>query len=447
MPLKQHGAATNRDVLILGGGMTGLAAGLASGGLVLERRQQPGGICASYSLRPGSTRRCYGRCDDEETYRFEIGGGHWLWGADPVVMRLLRSFTPFRAYERNASVFLPDRGLSTPYPIQDHLHCLGGDEAARCVTELLQRGSGARPRTMQEWIVSQCGPTLAELFFSPFHELYTAGLWTEIAPQDAAKSPIDPAKVVRGALGSVSASGYNTTFMYPEGGFGPVVSGLAERCAIEYGAEVAAIDTTAKEVQLSDGSRVPYRTLISTLPLVKMAGLCSISIGPEPDPFTSVLVLNLGAEKGPRCPEAHWVYVPSSQPGFHRVGFYSNVDASFLPRGRREANTHAALYVEKAYRGGAHPSEEEKNRFCADVIAQLRAWEWIGHVELSDLTYVEVAYTWSRPNSTWRETLMKELARRDIYQVGRYGRWASAVTDQGLAHSVRDGLMAGGSLR
>jgi protoporphyrinogen oxidase len=427
--------------------MTGLAAGLGSGGLVLERRPQAGGICASYYMRPGSSRRCYGRCDDDEAYRFEIGGGHWMWGADPMVMRLLESFTPFRAYERNASVFLPDRSLMTPYPIQDHLHCLGPEEAARCVTELLNRNGSARPRTMRDWLVSQCGPTLANLFFSPFHELYTAGLWTEVAPQDAAKSPIDPAKVVRGALGSVSSSGYNTTFRYPQGGFGRVVSGLADRCAIEYGAEVAAIDTNAKEVHLADGSRVAYHTLVSTLPLVKMAGLCSISVDAQPDPFTSVLVLNLGARKGPRCPDAHWVYVPSSQPGFHRVGFYSNVDPSFLPRAHREANTHAALYVEKAYCGGAQPSDEEKTRFCADVIAQLRAWEWIDDVELSDLTYVEVAYTWSRPDSRWRETLLTELAGRDIYQVGRYGRWASAVTDQGLAQSVRDGLMAGASLR
>jgi hypothetical protein len=39
---------------ILGGGITGLAAGLSSGLPVLEAAPEPGGICSSYYVRPDS---------------------------------------------------------------------------------------------------------------------------------------------------------------------------------------------------------------------------------------------------------------------------------------------------------------------------------------------------------------------------------------------------------
>ena len=41
--------------IILGGGMTGLAAGMTSGGPVYEASNAPGGICSSYYVRPGFT--------------------------------------------------------------------------------------------------------------------------------------------------------------------------------------------------------------------------------------------------------------------------------------------------------------------------------------------------------------------------------------------------------
>lgn len=65
---------------ILGGGITGLAAGLSSGLPVLEAAPEPGGICSSYYVRPGSDQRLAHAPSDENAYRFELGGGHWIFG-------------------------------------------------------------------------------------------------------------------------------------------------------------------------------------------------------------------------------------------------------------------------------------------------------------------------------------------------------------------------------
>lgn len=42
------------------------------------------------------------------------------------------------------------------------------------------------------------------------------------------------------------------------------------------------------------------------------------------------------------------LYNPDAKSGFHRVGFYSNVDCSFQPKSARQANEGVSIYVERA---------------------------------------------------------------------------------------------------
>lgn len=57
---------------ILGGGVTGLSAGLKIGLPVFEAMSDPGGICSSYYVRPGESTRLAEAPVDGEAYRFEI---------------------------------------------------------------------------------------------------------------------------------------------------------------------------------------------------------------------------------------------------------------------------------------------------------------------------------------------------------------------------------------
>ena len=75
----------NQKVYILGGGMTGLAAGVVSKLPVFEAEEFPGGICSSYFNRPGDNRRFHTTPEDGKAYRFEFGGGQ-IWHVDDGVM-------------------------------------------------------------------------------------------------------------------------------------------------------------------------------------------------------------------------------------------------------------------------------------------------------------------------------------------------------------------------
>lgn len=433
-----HFNGNRKGVLILGGGMTGLAAGLASQWPVFEAEATAGGICSSYYVRPNSPQRLEIAPADGEAYRFEIGGGHWIFGGDPVLTRFLHSVTPVKSYPRVSSVFFPEQNLYVPYPLQNHLSYLPRDIRVTALTEMMT-GSKGNPETMADSLQQSFGATLTELFFGPFHELYTAGLWTRIAPQDGYKTPVDAALAIRGASERTPPVGYNATFLYPEQGLNTLSLQLADQCDIRYNKRVVRIDVQDKRVEFEDGSSLGYSTLISTLPLNKMLGLAGLKVEEDADPYTSVLVLNLGATRGPKCPADHWIYLPTTRAGFHRVGFYDNVDPSFLPRSSQGSADRVSIYVERAYLGGRKPSEQEIKAYADAVVCELQSWEFIREAEVIDPTWIDVAYTWSRPGSQWRAKALKQLDEKDIVMMGRYAKWKF----QGIADSIRDGLYVG----
>ena len=106
------------------------------------------------------------------------------------------------------------------------------------------------------------------------------------------------ALVIRGASEATPPIGYNTSYLYPRDGLNALAQGLAQGCDVRYGKRVAKVDIPSKTVYFQDGSSVRYESLLSTLPLNKMIEMTGLKIEEEPDPYTSVLVLNIGGVRG-----------------------------------------------------------------------------------------------------------------------------------------------------
>ncbi len=150
--------------IIFGAGMAGLAAGYVSGLPIFEAADAPGGICASYYLRPGTSERLFTPPDDGDAYRFEIGGGHWIFGGDAAVRQFINRLSSLKEHLRRSSVSFQNDALSVPYPLQNHLRYLGAEIAAQALTEM------ARPqasfRTMQEWLETCLARRCVSVFLS-----------------------------------------------------------------------------------------------------------------------------------------------------------------------------------------------------------------------------------------------------------------------------------------
>jgi protoporphyrinogen oxidase len=421
--------------------MTGLAAGIVSGLPIYEAEKHPGGICSSYYLRPGDPGRLPDSPADGEAYRFEIGGGHWIFGAEQEVLEFIRPLSSLKTYERQSAVYFPDQDLYVPYPVQNHLSFLPTEFAKKALAEIIT-GTQKPITTLSDWLRETFGKTLCDMFFLPFHELYTAGLQNQIAPQDPHKSPLDKALIMRGAQEKTPAVGYNAIFVYPEKGLNHLVNRMAGKCTIHFNKKVVGIDVDRKSVHFVDGTRVYYDKLLSTLPLNRMMEIAGLDSPTPADPYTSVLVLNIGAVRGPKCRGEHWIYIPQSRSGFHRVGFYSNVDHSFLPKSSRPLRNRVSIYVERSFLGPEAPASTAVRAYEADVVRELQSLGVIEEPEVMDANWIPIAYTWSRPASPWRDQSLKLLADHAIYQVGRYARWKF----QGIAESIKDGLIAGSAL-
>ena len=167
--------------IILGAGVTGLAAGFVSGFPVYEAEEHPGGICSSYYMRLGDPRRYYDPPADDEAYRFEFGGGHWLWVPNNLseIHKFITEFASLKKYNRKSAVFFPDMKFFVPYPLQYNLSYLPKNIRDRAIKEIFN-GSKRTIITLADWLENNFGATLCDLFFFPFHDLYSAGLLNKL---------------------------------------------------------------------------------------------------------------------------------------------------------------------------------------------------------------------------------------------------------------------------
>ncbi|UCC95672.1 MAG: FAD-dependent oxidoreductase [Candidatus Omnitrophota bacterium] len=434
--MQEARSTSKHSAVILGAGITGLTAAIKLGLPIYEAETTPGGICASYYMRAADKKRLNQAPGDDEVYRFEIAGGHWIFGADESILQFIRKFTSFKSYRRRSAVYFSEEGLYVPYPLQNNLRFLRKRIAKEALKELSSPSKDLSATTMKEWLTKNFGLTLCKLFFWPFNDTFTAGLYEHIKPQDFYKTPIDSSLIIQGFESEVPPAGYNITFVYPEGGLDVLIRGMAEKCNITYKKRVTKIDVRSKDVYFADGSIVSYKKLISTLPLRKVMEMTELKLNLKPCPYTSVLVLNIGALRGERCPDEHWLYIPDSKSGFHRVGFYSNVDSSFLPKSSRNSGNRVSIYVERGYQGGQRPSEQEIEAYVDSVVAELQGWSFIADVEVIDHTWTDVAYSWCWSDCYCRQKPLQILKEHGVYQLGRYGRWKF----QGIADSIMSAL-------
>lgn len=368
--------------LILGAGFSGMAAGIRTGATIYEATDKAGGICNSYT---------------KEGFQFFNGGPHLLFGKG-VGLEYIKSLVPVNEYEKIAGVYY---NTMLPYPFQT----MANKEF---------EGVGEKNKSLRSWLGQKFGREQCNLFFFPFNEKYTAGLYDQVIQDEDYKTPPS------------GSTGWVSTFCDPVNGLDDLVEKMANQCDIKYNRRAVKILSDSKMVEFSDGVLESYERLISTIPLGQLLSLCGktdIQL-----PYTSVLVLNIGAEPGINLPREHWVYVPFCNTGFHRISFYSNIDKSKAPQGK------VNLSVEIAFCGYEY-EDLDIDYIIYHVIQELQSWNFIGKTIVVDPSWVRTAYTWLYRKED-RDNAFDWLKERDILSIGRYGKWKF----QGVTQSIEDGL-------
>ncbi len=316
-------------VVILGGGLTGLVAAerlhrAAVETVVLEREDEPGGVCRSFE-RSGFT--------------FDLTG-HLLHVRDErtgAYLRQLGVWDDLDVHERRAAVVIG--GRVTPYPVQINTGRLAPDVRRDCLVGFVrawcQRRNGTGPaESFRSWVLENFGDGLGRYFFFPYNtklfrtapEELSADWVERYVPQPDLEDVID------GALGIERPGvGYNAVFRYPaRGGIRRLPDAVARFVrGLETGAEVIGVDLARRRVTLRDGRSIGFHRLVSTIGLPTLIDLLA---DPLPDEvaearrslrWVRVLNLALGVDGGAPA-EWHWLYFADSEIPFYRIGFPSN---------------------------------------------------------------------------------------------------------------------------
>jgi len=321
-------------IVVLGAGLSGLSASYHLGHercLLLERSEHAFGHIAS-TQRDGFT--------------WDIGP-HVSFTKNEYVRSLFAQSIEDSFDEVEVRVGNHYRGYWIDHPAQTSLHQVPQPQREACLASFLatrtqpDRGLPPAAPDYQAWLERAFGP----VFANTFPAVYTRKYWTR-EPRDLTTSWIGERMlypniedVQRGAVGPIQRPmHYITRVRYPRhGGYQSFAAGLARGSRVRYGADVASIDLSRREVWLGDGSRIGFEQMVNTLPLPVFISMCKdvparVTEAARQLSCSQLLVVNVAAPHEALRPE-HWLYVYDDDKLSTRINFTEKLSKNNAPAG------------------------------------------------------------------------------------------------------------------
>lgn len=438
-------AATEKKIVIIGAGPTGLGAAYRLKELgyrnfhVYERSPHIGGLASSFT--------------DPAGFTWDIGGhvmfSHYKY-YDDVFDKVMGS--DFQLNNRECWVRMFDTWV--PYPFQNNIRYLPKEVTFECLTGLIEaqtKRDHKAARNFDEFIDAVFGDGIARHFMKP----YNFKVWAH-PPKMMNKewigervAVLDINRAIRNViLGSDDFGwGPNNQFKFPlMGGTGEFYRRIGKAIGHEHfslNKKIDFINMMKKEIRFSDGEVVHYDQLVSAMPLDK---LCNDVINGEMPRHIKHAAAGLRHSGGymvgigikQPCPSTKsWMYFPEDNCPFYRVTYLSNYSPYMTP----DKDTHYSLLCETSY---SEFKEVDGDTIVEDTIQGL-----INAGLLRDRDRADIVSTWvyhadySYPTPTVeRDAILAEvipyLERHDIYSRGRFGMWKYEVSN--TDHTLMQGV-------
>src|SRR5690606_19705910 len=268
----------------------------------------------------------------------------------------------------------------------------------------------------------------------------------------------DLEEMIEGALRPVpKPMGPNARFGYPlRGGFQALMDGFLPHleCGLELGAKVASVSPTTHTLRLVDGRTIPYRVLISTMPLPvlvwQMGEEAPLEVRRAARGLRHVSVrcvhLGIGRES---LTEKHWIYYPEDTV-FHRIFVQGNASPHCNPPGGFGLTCEITYSKHKPLPCDGDDLIERCVEDCRRV-GIIGPDDPVWSAAQVDMPHAYVVYDHARPRNV---ALIREwLAEHDILLAGRYSEWEyynsdhAFVAGKKVAEAAQDRLRARGSIR
>ena len=272
----------------------------------------------------------------------------------------------------------PDTNI--PDPLQNNISQLPVAQQAECLDGLIVAAEhraqtpGEKPVDFDSWILRNMGEGIADIFMRP----YNFKVWGVPPAQMQCKwlgervAAPNLRTVVRNAItNSVAPSwGPNATFRFPtHGGTGGIWNAVAkllpqEKFKFGKDASVKTVDLDKKEVLLSNGDKIKYKHLVSTMAVDHFLGTVADQTAVAPMVkaakdglvFSNTIVLGVGirGKRPERIGDKCWLYFPEDDAPFYRATIFSNYSDYNTPQPDVKLPT---IQLASGEKGASEPQE------------------------------------------------------------------------------------------
>ena len=338
------------DIIILGGGLSGLSAGytLTNAGRtvrVYEGDPVVGGLSKTI---------------ERNGFRFDLGG-HRFFTNDQAVDAFVRDLMgkEMVTVNRSSKILLRDKYFDYPLRPLNAMFGLGIPTTARILTDYVWETAKRAVQkkaivSLEDWVVSNFGRTMFTIYFKEYSEKVWGIDCSRISAAWVAQriKGLSLAKAVKNAFFKFSGKDLATltdTFTYPSLGIGRISDRLREEIemlgSVLTGTKVVRIahdSFKVKNITVSEQGRlltVPADEYISTIPLTALMNMLS----PAPSApvleaaaklrFRDLVIVTIMIDRE-RVTDQTWLYIPENKIPFGRIHEPTNWSSAMAPKGK-----------------------------------------------------------------------------------------------------------------
>ena len=423
------------SVVILGAGPAGICAALALGrdAVILEQRGEVGGLTCSF---------------DFHGVVFDLGG-HSFHTPHPEIRDVVYNAVEMYEQRRQARCYVNKTLIA--YPFQKHFRELNDEKIiVECERGLADARTSLTAVNFEAYLYERFGAGIAEHFLIPYNRKFWGDDLRELAMDwtgERIAAPAGKKEFFETNGGERKPLQSDTTVAYPaRGGFGEITKALARNVRnLRFGSRVKLVDAKEKKLVLADGEVLPWRRLISTLPLNRFLGMIEgvpAVLRSEAARLKHVsLKLICAVIDRPMETPIQRIYSADGESPAHKIGIANN--SSDYLRSLPKCGVFGEVALSSRLKASNEALEE---RFLASL-AQMGLIRNLG--EVAAVSTVDLPYAYPVPTierSAIVARVKAWLQEEGIETIGRFGEWAYINSDEAMFRGLRIGQRLAGEI-